>query len=206
VNNLTYEALRLLSVAVEESCGDTRRISCVLEEINRTLDHSGDPPEWLLNGVAALVATIVGATVALLGSMLLGKRQEALQKDLLDQEATRLYDSSLDAALGHTIEAIGERIRHLVELLELSRTGVPVPAPLQAYELAATANIAWMIARGDDIRALKTMTEKLDEFAKSADVEDQLKNYRIVIQIVRAWRNGTQPRAVAIDRLAGLKA
>ncbi|KQY77544.1 hypothetical protein ASD13_02370 [Microbacterium sp. Root1433D1] len=161
------------------------RISCQLERIADSVGGGGGE-----TFVATLLATVVGALIALLGSWLLDRARS--KKDAADR-----YERNLDAALQRTMEEIGERMRELA-----TAKGWPLTPPTK---LSASASLARMVARGADADATKQMQYAIDRIGDSGEGSTvQRRQVEIVGQIIRAWREGSHTAAKAQERFAGV--
>lgn len=161
------------------------RISCQLDRIADEL--TGFDVDAFL---ATLIATIVGAALALLGSWLLDKRRNKVDAD-------ELYRRRLDEALYLFIREAGERMHVLA-----TSDAAPPPPP---SALHAAASMARMVARDADAQATKQMQYAVDRIGKIPDSDRQRRQVEILGQVVRAWREGSHNATKATERFSGLE-
>lgn len=165
-------------------------MSCASPRISCELDRIADALEGVnvADLLGTLIATVVGAGLALAGAWWLDRRRST------SEEAQR-YESRLDAAFERVALEVGERRHALATTL-----GSPVPAA----RLHAAANLARMVARGDDVAVTKAMQYAIDRIGELSTSAEQEVPTRLVGQILRAWREGSQDAATTEQRLSGL--
>lgn len=160
------------------------QISCQLKRIADEVT-SFDADAFL----STLIATVVGAALALLGAWVLDRRRAKA-------EARDRYELLLNDALYRFLEEVGERRGVLA-----AAGSSPLPSP---STLHAAANVARMVARGADAEATKQMQYAVDRVSKLNSAGIQENQVRIIGQIVRAWRAGSHDAAKAAERFKGL--
>lgn len=175
------ESYCLYSGAVE--C-EPNQISC---QLNRIADEvTGFDFDAFLS---TLIATVIGAVIALLGAWILDRRRAKA-------EARDRYELLLNDALYRFLEEVGER-RGVLATADSS----PLPSP---STLHAAATVARMVARDADAEATKQMQYAVDRVAKLDSASAQEHQVRIIGQVVRAWRAGSHDAAKAAERFQGL--
>lgn len=135
-----------------------------------------------------LIATMIGAIAALAGSLLL----ESLRHK---REKRQRYEDRLDGAFYDLFKQLSDRMEALASTHHAS--------PNPPYLLHATANRIRVTARGTDSEAAKELQYAIDRISDQSPGND-LRDLRVVGQIVRAWREGSHDAAKAAERLRGL--
>lgn len=174
---------------------EKRPLACQLERIADDLTQ----PD--LDGfILTLLATLIGAAVALAGSFWLERNRSAREnaREALNASARELerYEERLDSLLFKVIEALGERMR------DLHTRPAVIWEPPQA--LFAAIDTARMVGRGDDAEALKQLKLAVGRVADIEDAEDQHRDTRVVGQIIRSWREGKVDSVKTSERFGGL--
>lgn len=160
------------------------RISCQLEQIADKLTGF-DTGAF----ISTLLATVIGAILALLGAWWLDRRRHK-------NEAKQRYEQRLDDALYRLVEELGMRMHILA-----TADGPPFPPP---STLQAAANLVRMCSRDEDANTTKQMQYALDRIAQLDIGDNQRRQVEIVGQIIRAWREGSHDAVKATERFEGL--
>lgn len=167
-------------------------------ELKRIADDLTQPD---IDGfIATLLATLIGAAVALAGSFWL-ERRRARQEDARElskakAQSNERYEERLDTLLFKVIESLGERLRDLH-----TRPAVIWEAPQALYAAIDTAR---MVGRGDDAETLKQLKLAAGRVAAIEDSEEQHRDTRVVGQIIRSWREGAVDSVKTSERFGGL--
>lgn len=160
------------------------RISCQLDRIADELTGF----DWDAFS-ATLIATVIGAALALAGTWWLDRRRSRT-------ETAQLYVRRLDDALYRFLQEAGERM-HLLA----SAPPMPLGPP---STLHAAASMVRMVSRNDDAKATKQMQYAVDRIGLIANADLQRRQIEILGQVVRAWREGSHDATKAAERFAGL--
>lgn len=163
---------------------DDYLISCQLERIANEMAGSDAYTFW-----STLIATLVGAAVALLGTWWLDRNRA-------QAEANRLYERDLNEAMYRVLEEASARM-HLLA----TDASKPLPPPVA---LDVAASMSRMVSRGDDAKATKQMQLALSRIRDLDEIDDQRRDTRVITQIVRAWREGSTDASKAEERFRGL--
>lgn len=184
---------------------DTYPISCQLDRIADSLTQY----DWD-NFAGTIVATVLGAAVALFGSWWLDQKRERIENRRIKAAADDYATRRLDDALSTMIVELGDRMA----TLEIVSPDEQAPM-LRLSKLKATANLARMMARdtdasntssGNDAAATKQLQYALDRIGDLSEPEQQRRQLEIIGQIIRAWREGSHDARRAEERFAGLLA
>lgn len=146
--------------------------------------------------IATIIATLLGAAVALLGAWLLDRSRSRYSAAQAKLEAQDRYERRLDEAFYRLLLEAGERAHYLATV----RGSVVVPPS----NLHASANITRMVAKNEDAKATKAMQYAIDRIANISMPMDQRRYVQILSQIVRAWRSGSHDAAEATNRFTNL--
>lgn len=152
-----------------------------------------------LGALSTLLATLVGAAVALAGSAWLERQREKREvKREAEREAERraaLYVERFDGLVFRLVEGLADR-----QLTLTHSTGKPA----RPTELSALADALRIVAgNGADRNVTKALQRAIDRVG-DLERKDQITPTRVIGQILRAWREGSHDAAKAAERFDGL--
>lgn len=148
---------------------------------------------------STLIATFVGAIVALIGAWLLDQRktqfETAREKERARQTAIDAYEERLESLIFRVVELLGAR-RTLIAV-----TPEQVPP---STDLLSAADTVRIVAREDDAKAAKALQYALGRVDK-LEIPAQDVELRIIGQIIRAWREDSHSASKATERFDGVR-
>lgn len=148
---------------------------------------------------STLIATLVGAVVALIGAWWLDQRktqsEAAREKERARRTAAAAYEERLESLIFRVVELLGAR-RTLIAVVSEQ-----VPP---STDLLAAADTVRIVARGDDAKAAKALQYALGRVDKLA-ISAQDIELRVIGQIIRAWREDSHSALKATERFDGVR-
>lgn len=152
--------------------------------------------QWLPLLVNFSLSTLAGGALGFIGSLFISRRASR-------DDSRRLYRTRLDDALAALMGAIPDRVRELDEYADTleRRNQVPgvnpddLPLPPGPYVLGVRMETALMIARGEDIRTLKSIQDVLYGLIRLPPKAQRARLSQLS-ESIRQWRHeeyGDQP-------------
>ncbi len=146
--------------------------------------------EWLPLLVNFSLSTLGGAALGFFGSLIISRRASR-------EESRRQYRARLDDALAALMGAIPDRLRELNEYSDTFERGNLVhgihpdelPRPPAPYVLGVRMETTLMIARGEDVRTLKSIQDVLYGLVPLPPIAQRARLSQLS-ESIRRWRHG----------------
>jgi hypothetical protein len=184
--------VHILTILAGQPDCNAQSITCQLQRIADRM-----PTDNWNTFLSNVLATVIGATFALVGSWALERQRHKSEAARRVNEEAAEYTRRINESFENIFREVGIR----KSFLEQHPNVDPIPSAASLYAAASMARIYAKDEDRDATKQLQYATARIDGLPYASD---QVRPVELIGQITRAWREGGHDAAKAAERFRGL--